>query len=305
MKEKEQKNPLVSIILVNHNTRQDLLDCLDSIHRNVSLSYEVILTDNNSQDGSLESVQREYPATIIHALKENVGFARANNIGARQACGKYLMILNPDTLVMPQAVEHLVTFMDTHSKCGIVAPLVLNSNRTFQLSFGRDLGIMSEVFSKYFASRYYQWRYKTGGGRMSRRVDWVSGACFLIERQLFNRLNGFDEHFFIYIEDADLGRRVRQMGYEVCYQTGAAIIHRLGNTCSKIPSLILPRAKESHLYYYLKHHGRLPMEMIRVYLMVRFQAKRLFSWLRRDTQSRRIYTLTLKHIKEFSVENYS
>jgi GT2 family glycosyltransferase len=299
MKEEEQQRPLVSVILVNHNTRQDLLDCLDSIKKNVTLAHEVILTDNNSRDGSVESVRREFPSVIINALDDNVGFGRANNIGVKKASGKYLLILNPDTLVLPNAVEKMVSFMEDHSRCGIVAPLVLNSDRSFQLSFGRDLGILSEIFYKYFADRFYHWQFKKRPNRLSGPVHWVSGACFLITRQLFNQLGGFDEEFFIYIEDADLGRRVRQKGYKVCYHMEASIIHRLGKTCTKIPSLIMPRAKESHLYYYLKHHGRFKMEVMRIYLSLRFQAKILGSLLKGDEKSRQIYSKTLKHIREY------
>ena len=305
MNEEEKLSPLVSIVVVNHNTRQDLMECLASIKKNVNIPHEIIVTDNNSQDDSLEILRREYPEVTINSLAENVGYARANNIGAARASGKYLLILNPDTIVPPETVEHLVTIKNEHPAYGIVAPLILNSDLSFQISFGRDLGLFMEIFFKYFAEKYYGWKFRRKKDDMAGLKHWVSGACFLIERQLFNRLQGFDENYFIYIEDADLGKRVRKMGYGVYYSTAVNIIHCLGNTCSKIPSLILPRAKKSHLYYYLKHHGRVRMEILRIYLICRFQIKSLISRLKGERKSRQVYLKTLRFIKEFTVEDYS
>ena len=293
----------LSIILVNYNTRDHTLACLESIQANLhGLEHEIIVVDNASEDESIPAIKQNFPETKTLALVENIGYARANNLAAAAASGRYLLILNCDTQVPPGTAEHLITVKEQRTDCGIVAPLLLHEDSTFQLSFGKDLGLASEFFLKFISPRWYRILFNLKRGRISRTVDWVSGACFLIESSLFHRLGGFDENFFIYIEDADLCRRVRLQKLQVYYTTAVHITHYLGGSTSRYPSLVLPHAKRSQLYYYCKYHSRLSLSFLSIYQKLRFRTKIALSRLKQDKTSRAIYEKTLQAIEEFSCE---
>jgi GT2 family glycosyltransferase len=293
----------LSIILVNYNTRDFTLACLESLHRNLKPGgYEILVVDNASDDNSAEDIARRHPEAEVLALSENAGYARANNLAAARAAGRFLLFLNCDTEVPAGMVEHLLDFKERRSECGIVAPLLLNGDGTFQLSFGRDLSLASEFFLKFLAPLWFRTLFALKKGRIDRTVDWVSGACFLIERDLFAQVGGFDERFFIYVEDADLCRRIRQQGFKICYSTAVHVTHYLGSATSRYPSLVLPHAKRSQLTYYCKHQGPVRLSILRLYLKLRFRIKIAGHALRRDKTPLAIYKNTLKAIKEFRCE---
>jgi GT2 family glycosyltransferase len=296
----------LSVIIVNHNRQSFLIQTLSSVSRSLSsLNHEVIVVDNASSDGSLAAVKQDFPSVKRIALSQNVGFARANNAGVRQSSGKYLFLLNNDTFVPRDAIQKLLELKKEHPEFGIVAPIVLHPDKKLQLSWGRDLHLFSEVFLKYFANRWYAWQFKRKGGKISRNVDWVSGACFLIERKLYEKIGGFDENFFLYVEDADLCRRIRLLGYTIHLTSEAWIIHYQGQSVSQYPGRFLHEAKRSQLYYYFKHNGRYSAEVLRFYLLVRFSLKLFICRLQRDRQKQEVCSEVLSTIKEFRYEDFT
>ncbi len=266
------------------------------------LEYEIIVADNASEDGSVTAIKQSYPDVKVLALAENAGYARANNLAAAQASGRLLLILNCDTVVPAGTVDHLLDVKKQHAGYAMVAPLILNEDSTFQISFGKDLSLISEFFLKFIYPLWYRILFKLKRGRISRTVDWVSGACFLIDRSLYQRLGGFDENFFIYIEDADLCRRVRQQNFLIYYTTEAHITHFLGGSTARYPSQVLPQVKRSQLYYYCKHLSPFSRSLLSFYLKLRYGLKVFISRLRRDKTSLVLYRNTLQAIKEFSCE---
>jgi len=296
----------LSVIIVNHNNRSDLLQTLNSLPKSLnSLDHEIVVVDNASSDGSLEAVKLDFPLVKRIALSQNIGFARANNVGVNQTSGKYLFLLNNDTYVPRGAIQKLLELKKKHPEFGIVAPVVLHPDKTPQLSWGKDLHLFSEVFMKYFANGWYAWRFKRKKGKVSQNVDWVSGACFLVERKLFEQIGGFDENFFLYVEDADLCRRIRQLGYTIHLTSEAWIIHYQGQSVSQYPGRFLHQAKRSQLYYYSKHNGRWSAALLRFYLLFRFSIKFIIGGLLRDPQKQRIYAEVLSTIKEFRYEDFT
>lgn len=296
----------LSVIIVNHNNRSDLVQTLNSLLKSLSsLNHEVIVVDNASSDGSLEAVKNKFPLVQRIALPENVGFARANNVGVSQTSGKYLLLLNNDTFVPRGTTQKLLELKEKHPEFGIVAPIVLNSDGTLQPSWGKDLHLFSEVFLKYFANTWYTWQFKRKRGKISRNVDWVSGACFMIGSKLFEQIGGFDENFFLYVEDADLCRRIRQLGYMIHLTSEAWIVHYQGQSVSQYPGRFIHQAKRSQLYYYSKHNGRWSAALLRFYLLFRFSIKFIIGRLHRDQQKQRIYAEVLSAIKEFQYENHT
>jgi GT2 family glycosyltransferase len=294
----------LSVIIVNHNSLSCMVKTLSSLSRNLyPLDHEVIVVDNASSDGSVEIIRREFPSVKLIALPENVGFAKANNQGAKQASGHFLLLLNSDTSVPAGTVEKLIEIKKSHPDIGIVAPLVFYPDESLQISWGKDLHLISEVFLKYFAKKWYGWQFKRKKGKMNRNVDWVSGACFLIELRLYKQVRGFDEKFFLYIEDADLGRRIRQLGHKIHLTSEARIIHYKGEAVSKYPGRFLHEAKKSQMYYYGKHNGRFSAALLRSYLLLRFHIKHFFSRWQGNLQNQEIYANVISTIKEIHFEN--
>ena len=296
----------LSVIIVNYNGKAYLLRTLESIFKNLTgLDYEVVVVDNNSTDGSVESVKQAYPSVKLVALPHNTGFSRGNNEGARQASGRYLLILNNDTYLPKGTVEKLLSAKKRFPDCAMVAPLVFNPDNSLQFSWGKDLNLCSEIFMKLFAERWYRLLFKLKRGRLSRNVDWVSGACFLIDRDLYQRVQGFDENFFMYKEDADLGKRLRQLGYKICLNSEARVIHYLRQSTSQYSERMLKETKRSQLYYYHKHNSRFVFRVLKTYLFFRFSVKRFYYRLKKDHRKRRIWEEVQQIVREFDGEDYS
>jgi hypothetical protein len=296
----------LSIVIVNHNTEVHLIRTLASLVDKIEgISYEIIVVDNASTDGSVIAVKRSYPMVELVIMDYNAGFARANNEGARQASGQYMLILNSDTEVPPGTVEKLIDIKREKKDWGVVAPLIYNPDGSLQLSWGWDPHLHTEVFLKFFAEKWYRWKQRRKNGLSDRDVDWVSGACFLIETNLYREIGGFDESFFLYMEDADLGKRVRQRGRKIHLTSEARIIHLLGQSVAGVPGRRLIEAKKSQLYYYCKHNSRAARAILRQYLLLRFGWKWWMSRLKGDPQSQVINVKVLAAIKEFHCENPS
>jgi GT2 family glycosyltransferase/glycosyltransferase involved in cell wall biosynthesis len=294
--------PSVSIIIVNYNNRAYLLKTLGSLFQDKKVrESEVFVVDNASDDDSVGAVQRDFPAVRVIALPENIGYGGANNRGVEQASGEYLLFLNSDTSVPEGAVGKLLEIIKDRTEYGIVAPLILNPDRSLQLSWGSDLHFHTEVFLKYFAEKWHRLRFKRKKGRMSRNVDWVSGACFVIARSLFQKVGGFDERFFLYAEDADLGRRIRKLGYEVHLASDVRIVHYLGQSVSQVPGMVLLEAKRSQLHYYCKHNSRGALAALKLYLLCRFRLKRWLGY--KGDGKAETYARIMDMIREFCCED--
>jgi GT2 family glycosyltransferase/peptidoglycan/xylan/chitin deacetylase (PgdA/CDA1 family) len=231
--------PAISIIVVNYRTRELTLECVRSVMRQTkSSSYEILLVDNNSNDGLVAAVAREMPDVRCFPLQENIGFARANNIATEQAEGKYLLLLNPDTLVLDGAIDHLLAFAAERPKARIWGGRTLFADRSLNPAscwhrmtlwsvFCRTVGLAAAFpNSRFFNTEAY------GGWDRStvREVDIVSGCFLLIEREMWQKLGGFDPRFFMYGEEADLCLRATAFGAKPSVTPKATIVHYGGES---------------------------------------------------------------------------
>ncbi|HLW67958.1 MAG TPA: glycosyltransferase family 2 protein, partial [Gemmataceae bacterium] len=215
-------DPLVSVIIVNYNGRRYLPDCLGSLERQrlPRGEYEVIVVDNDSTDGSVEWVKEAYPAVKVIALKENVGFARGNNLGLRPARGEYIALLNNDAVAEPNWLHEAVATLEVSPKLGGVAskirfhddPRVLNSTGLVLYRDGRggDRGFREE---------------DRGQFEQEDEVFGPCGAAMVVRRELLDDLGGFDERLFLYYEDLDLAWRARLRGWSFHYCPKAVVQH--------------------------------------------------------------------------------
>ncbi|MDO8452009.1 MAG: glycosyltransferase family 2 protein, partial [bacterium] len=216
----------LSIIIPSYNTR-DLLDrCLESIYRslkNSAISFDIIVIDNGSTDGSVELVGKKHPRVDVVRNKENIGYGKANNQAIVRAKGSYVLLLNSDILVKDDAVSHLYRFAKEKGNV-FAGGRLFNEDGSAQASCGPFYRI-PVVFFMLFA-RGDMWgatRYSPSSVRV---VDWVSGACLIGTRKSFLDVGLFDEHMFMYMEEIEFLYRAKQKGYPVFFYPDARFIHR-------------------------------------------------------------------------------
>jgi hypothetical protein len=211
----------VSICIVSYQARDLLRDCLLSIHETVdSLSFEIIIVDNHSNDGTLAMLNDEFPDVRLLVNDYNTGYTRPNNQAMRESKGRYIVLLNPDTLVKPNAFAKVFSFLETHPEIGIVGPKVLNRDGTLQKQCRRSEARPWDTFC-YFSglSRLFPHDKRFAGYLMTyldedltHEAEAVSGSCMMIRRQVIEQIGYQDEKFFAYQEDTDFCRRARLAG---------------------------------------------------------------------------------------------
>ncbi len=241
--------PIFSIIIVSYNTKQLLSELLKSIFTHCNSShYEVIVVDNDSDDGSVAMLNSEFRDRIrLLENNKNLGFGAANNQGANVDKGEYLFFLNSDTRFKNDIFKDLADYLDSHRKVGIIAPRLVDNNKNNQpYAFGRFPTTMSAILDKLKSAPAYPVKPQT--------EDWVSGAAMIIRKNLFEKINGFDEGYFMYFEDIDLCRRVKASGYSIVVYPQAVIMHWGGKSIGKFRQRKLYYYRSQN-YYFKKYQG--------------------------------------------------
>ncbi|MFN3781667.1 MAG: glycosyltransferase family 2 protein, partial [Candidatus Kapaibacteriota bacterium] len=240
-------NPSIplSIIIVNYNVRDFLVQCLNSIFNSrTNFLFEVIVVDNNSTDDSVEFLHKTFPMVNVIQLKTNYGFSYANNKGFEASKGKYLLFLNPDTVLQEDTLQTMYNFMEQTPNVGIAGCRVLNADGTLQLACRRGFPTPWVAFTKLFGLQKLFPKSKLFGRynltyldpNEFSFVDSISGSFMFVRRELFAKLGGFDTSFFMYGEDLDLCYRAKKLGMEVAYVPTTSIVHYKGQ--STIRSII-------------------------------------------------------------------
>lgn len=252
----------LSIIIVNWNTKNLLDDCLSSIYKETqNISFEIFVIDNASSDGSAEMVKKKYPAVRLIENKKNRGFAAANNQAIKQATGKYVLILNSDTVILDGALNKIVKIEEAHPEAGIFGVKTLNSNGTIQKTVRRDPALFTQLIlpSKMKiifpnARPFREYYFDDFDYDQESCVPQLQGSFLLIKKEVFDKIGLLDEKFFLWFEEVDFCLRARQAGYKILYSPEAAIIHYGGASFSQIFTLkkqgLYARAL---LYYFWKH----------------------------------------------------
>lgn len=249
----------VSIIIVNYNTRELLKNCLTSLYQFISgIKYEIIVVDNASEDDSVKMVQSEFKDCIIIESKKNVGFGGANNIGALNATGEYLFLLNSDTEFIDDALTTLVSFMESHPDCGICGGNLIDKAKLPIHSYGPVLPSPWSDLHRFcncsMTLRYGKnWCYNYTG--KPKKVGYITGADLLIKKNLFDELKGFDPDFFMYYEETELTYRVKKAGWNVYSVPEATIVHIKGASLEFLEGSN-KIAFESKYRYLLKVYGK-------------------------------------------------
>ncbi len=251
-----KNNPGLSIVIVNYNTKDFLIECLESISKVACpFDLEVIIWDNASKDASEEAVRLRFPQFKFIASKDNLGFGKGNNRGVDLSSFDHVLLLNPDTVINPDALNTAYEYLLKTPSCGVVSVRQLNTDGSFQPSYGNlpairvmlaqkimkvlikaRLGSMAQLFARALGLIVPpEYMSHAMGSSLELNVGWVMGSFMLMRKDLFLKLGGFDERFKMYAEDLDLCKRVTQENLNITYLRAPSIFHFGGASTTKMP----------------------------------------------------------------------
>lgn len=279
--------PDLSIIIVSWNVRGLLQACLHSIDsQRHGLDVEVIVVDGASADGSPAMVREAFPWVKLIACDENVGFPRGNNLGLAAANGRFLLLLNPDTEIIQDALPVMVNYLLQHQDVGLVGPQLLNSDGSLQSSRRRFPTLTTALFES-------TWLESVAPQRILRHyyaqdlpddaaadVDWVTGACMLIRREIYNVIGGMDEAYFMYSEELDWCRRIKDAGWRVVYYPGAQVLHHVGKSSEQAVTARHINFQRAKLRYFQKFHGGTAVTLLRIVLLLNYSGQLLIEGIK-------------------------
>jgi GT2 family glycosyltransferase len=255
---------LVSVVIVTHNSGEEVADCLRGMPGSGSRNdLEVFVVDNASSDGTTRIVQDNFPWVQLMANSENLFFTRANNQAFSRAKGRYVLVLNPDTLLEPDTIDNMVRFMESHPEAGAASCLFVDSRGKIIPTCWRQrslpwLLLSREPLVRVFGnSRVLRTAAMAAWDRLSEReVDVVSDAFLFARRSALQQVGLYDERFQLYLTEDDLCARLRGAGFKVLHNPGARICHLVSRSTKKRPmTAILKIQKADFVRYFGKHHG--------------------------------------------------
>ncbi len=282
--------PDLSIIIVSYNTRDLLAECLASVYADLardsaSLTAEVMVVDNASMDDSATMVRQRYPQATLIASVTNLGYGGGANLGLRRAGGRYLMLLNSDTLVLPGALRELVAFMDAHPDTGACGPRLLDPDSGLQRSAFR-FPTLAQVALDLFpliprlADTHLNGRYRQDNPAHQQPfgVDFTLGAAFVVSRAVYALTGGFDERFFMYAEEVDWAMRIRAAGFRWYSVPAARIVHYAGQSVKQQPGRMFYELHRSRALLYRQHYPPAFQVAARLLTRAAMLARALADW---------------------------
>lgn len=281
----------LSHIIVNYHNSDLLTDCIESIYKTVNaVEFEIIVINNSLNDTGIDEVKKKFPGIKLVQNKTNVGFARANNQAFKISKGNVLLFLNPDVILTKEAVNNMFAYLNANQETGILGPKILDPGGTLQYSCRSFPYIWTGLFNRYslmtklFPNNHFTKKYLLTDfdHKEIREVDWLSGSCMMISKGIFKKSGLFDENYFIFNEDVDLCKTVKNHGFKVVYYPCAKIYHHITSSNNRVdPSIIIKR----HLgmsYYFKKHHYKncAVRSFINVFITLRCFSQLVFNLLK-------------------------
>jgi GT2 family glycosyltransferase len=253
----------ISVVIIGWRTKRCLELCLESLAAAPPRrSTEIIVVDNASGDGSAEMIEARFPCVKLIRSKENLGFAKGNNVAIRQCHGCHIALVNPDVIVFPGCLDALADFLDQNPKVGNVGPCVLNPDMTQQVTCRRFPTLWNNFCSAIgLATAFRKFRFFAGEQMFyfphdrTLAVDVLMGCFSMIRRETFDEVGLLDENLFMYGDDVDWCRRCWKAGWQVVFFPGAKAIHDRGRATAPYPVRFAVAQERSGLYYWRKHHG--------------------------------------------------
>lgn len=280
-------DPDLSIIIVSWNVRDLLVACLNSILTNAgSLQIEIIVVDSASGDGTSAMIRGQFPTVTLLAQSDNIGFTRGNNLGFAAASGRHLMMLNPDTEIVGDALSQMVAYLDQHGAVGVIGPHTLNTDRSTQSSKRRFptllIGITESTHFQRFASRRALDRFYATDvpDSATAEVDWMQGSALMFRRVVYEKIGGLDERYIMYSEEVDFCKRAKNAGWSIVYLGGASVVHHGGKSTEQVTARSHIHFQQSKLLYFRKHHGRLSAAIVRIALLLSYGLQLGEEWIK-------------------------
>jgi GT2 family glycosyltransferase len=279
----------VSVLIVNYNGGELVSRCVESVYQDAAgLALEVIVIDNASADSSADVIAGRFPAAWLVRNDQNVGFARAVNQALRLAGGDPLILLNNDAYFLPGGLPRLLAFMAEHAEADVVGPKVLNPDGTIQPSCFRfptfrDIFFESLWLSRLFSRSDFFNHSEMGGFQHDAliEVDWVLGACMAVRRSAVDAAGPLDEHYFMYSEELDWCKTMRQAGQHIFYWPEPTIVHygqQQSRRSQRVQGEVLARGFQSRYYYFEKHYGRGYARWVRLATIAGMALRLVVTW---------------------------
>lgn len=255
----------VSIIIVNYNTRELLKQVIESIKATVKrVEYEIIVVDNASKDGSVEMVRESFPKILLIDNSENLGFSKANNIGIKRSSGRYVLILNSDTVMVDNCIEDCVNYMDRDSSIGALGCKIVLRDGTLDKACKRGFPTPeASLFYMLKLDKLYPNSERFGKYNLTylsedeiNEVDSLVGAFMMVKREAINKVGLLDEDFFMYGEDIDWCYRIKEAGYKNIYYPKAKIIHYKRESSKKRRFMTIYEFHRAMYLFYHKHYRK-------------------------------------------------
>jgi hypothetical protein len=268
--------PDLSIIIVSWNVRELLQNCLCSVLAETNLALQVIVVDSASTDGSPEMIAEQFPQVQLVLCQENVGFPGGNNLGLERANGRYVLLLNPDTIVHDDALSKMVSFLEQNPQVGVVGPQLLNEDGSVQSSRRRFPTLRTAFFESTWLQPYApqavldDYFVRDVGDGEPAVVEWVMGACLMTRQEVVIQVGGLDEAYFMYSEELDYCRRIHEAGWQVVYYPQARVTHLSGKSSEQAVTQRHINFNRAKLRYFRKYHGRLAASVLRIFLLASY-----------------------------------
>jgi len=256
--------PDISICMVSFNAADYLENCLRSLYENApGRSFEVVIVDNASSDDSVKIIRERFPSVRLIRNSENTGFVKANNAAIRASKGRYVLCLNTDTAVLPDALDALCKFMESHPEAGACGPRLLNVDHTTQHQCKRGFPTVPTVLAYYLRlhklfpqNRFFGHYLLTYlDENLINEVESLSGAAMMVRRSVIETVGMMDEDYFMYMDDIDWCYRIKQARWKVYYVPDAQILHFGGRSTRKVVYKSLVHFYKSQAIFYRKHYA--------------------------------------------------
>ncbi|WP_412464801.1 glycosyltransferase family 2 protein [Flavobacterium mekongense] len=259
----------LSVIIVNYNGAKFFKDCLDSLYRNLTgINFEIIVLDNNSRDNSCDYLKSNFPEVKLIASALNYGFGKGNNEAVKQAKGEYLLLINNDTIVLDQLLP-VLEYLKFDKSIGVVGINMLNGDKKYLPAAGN----FPSVSNMFLMKRLLQISDEFIQGKFTKsayEVDWLGGSFLMLPKSIYNQIGGFDEDYFLYVEDVDFCKKIADIGYKRVFLPCYSYIHYVGFTRAKNPMLI-----RGYEIYLSKHYSGIEKSLILLALKINKLVKKI------------------------------
>ncbi len=272
-----ERKIITTVIIVTWNNEAVIRDCLTSVLKQNCANIEIIVVDNYSSDNTSELIKKEFPQITLIVNKENSGFAKASNQAIRKSQGCYILLLNPDTIMFGGSLEKMISFMHNHQDAGACGCKIIDEAGKLMWSCFHfpsliteicEITLLSRIFARdRFFGNYWMsyWDHSTNS-----QVEWLTGACLMVSREVVNKVGLLDEVFFMYTEDVDWCYRMKQQGYTVNYLANTQVVHKQGNSSNQAYSQMFAQRYRSRYLFFRKHYGLIRFVLLKIVVILSF-----------------------------------